>query len=171
MGIDPFFLNSLAIFHTMSHNAYPDPYSENPYGQAPPHGYDQHSYQTNPSVEKIEDEYPQNTERAQPGRSGLRNQTKSWAEMGPPPRSTGILRMWRKDERGRQWTRGGGFRSSLRMICCCVTVTLIIVISVILAVLLYIRPPRVTLNNVQVGSNPVSITGSGLSVSFSVGIR
>lgn len=29
---------------------------------------------------------------------------KSWAN-GPPPRSTGILRMWRKDERGKQWTR------------------------------------------------------------------
>ena len=41
-----------------------------------------------------------NTQRERPGRSGL-------AAPGPPPRSTGILRMWRKDERGRQWTRVG----------------------------------------------------------------
>lgn len=32
---------------------------------------------------------------------------RSWAA-GPPPRSTGILRMWRKDERGKQWTRVSG---------------------------------------------------------------
>jgi hypothetical protein len=46
------------------------------------------------STEKILDEPAYGTERAQPGRSGLR--PKSFAEMGPPPRSTGILREWRK---------------------------------------------------------------------------
>ena len=61
---------------------------------------------TNHSSEKMmNDAYPENTLRAQPGRQGLRAPPKSWAEMGPPPRSTGILRMWRKDERGPQWFR------------------------------------------------------------------
>lgn len=77
----------------MSFDKYQDPYSS--HGDA--------GYQANPSTEKVFD--PQNTERALPGRSGLRNQATSWAEVGPPPRSTGILRMWRKDERGQQWTR------------------------------------------------------------------
>lgn len=90
-------------------NTYQDPYSEPPYSQAHSNMPSVHdtAYQPNPSTEKMvdEEEYPQNTQRAQPGRSGLRNQTKSWANVGPPPRSTGILRMWRKDERGRQWTR------------------------------------------------------------------
>lgn len=44
-------------------------------------------------------------ERERPGRMGLGQPTSSFAAMGPPPRSTGILRMWRKDERGKQWTR------------------------------------------------------------------
>ena len=83
----------------MSFAKYQDPYSENPYGQDA-------GYQPNPSTEKVFDDVS-NTQRALPGRSGLRNQTKSWAEVGPPPRSTGILRMWRKDERGHQWTRVG----------------------------------------------------------------
>lgn len=43
--------------------------------------------------------------RPVPGRSGLQQPTSSFAAMGPPPRSTGVLRMWRKDERGKQWTR------------------------------------------------------------------
>jgi len=85
----------------MSFGRYQDPYSENPYGS------EQASYQPNLSTEKVFDDAPQDTQRALPGRSGLRNQTKSWAEVGPPPRSTGILRMWRKDERGQQWTRVG----------------------------------------------------------------
>lgn len=92
---------------------YNDPYAETPYGRPqhetyPSEGTDHpgSAYQVNPSTEKVIDDYPQNTERAQPGRSGIRHgQSKSWAEIGPPPRSTGILRMWRKDERGRQWTR------------------------------------------------------------------
>ena len=63
---------------------------------------------TNQSSEKmINDSYPENTLRAQPGRQGIRAPPKSWAEIGPPPRSTGILRMWRKDERGPQWFRVG----------------------------------------------------------------
>jgi len=64
-------------------------------------------YQHNRSSEKMVEDgsYGQNTERAQPGRQGLHKPARSWAEIGPPPRSTGILRMWRKDERGRQWFR------------------------------------------------------------------
>lgn len=63
-------------------------------------------YRQYPSTEKIVgDEYQTpNTARAQPGRSGLRDNSTSWAA-GPPPRSTGILRMWRHDERGKQWLR------------------------------------------------------------------
>jgi hypothetical protein len=97
----------------MSRNAYDDPYSRNTYLDASLHApYQTHhpdpssdtGFQPNPSMEKMTEQYPQATERERKGRAGL-NQTKSWAEVGPPPRSTGILRMWRKDERGKQWSR------------------------------------------------------------------
>lgn len=42
-------------------------------------------------------------QRQTAGRAGLQNPTSSFAAMGPPPRSTGILREWRKEERGHQW--------------------------------------------------------------------
>jgi len=64
-------------------------------------------YSANQSQEKILDQPGYGTERAQPGRSGLNQPMKSYAGMGPPPRSTGILSMWRKDERGKQWFRVG----------------------------------------------------------------
>ncbi|KAE8542520.1 hypothetical protein D1P53_001299 [Cryptococcus gattii VGV] len=81
----------------------------------------------------------ESTERAQPGRAGLRRPATSFAGLGPPPRSTGILRVWRKDERGKQWSR-------------------------------YVRPPSVALNSVTVGSDPVSLTSDGLTVSFDLSI-
>ncbi len=101
---------------TQSHGDDPDRYNDgsNPYNDD--HRYSTYptepsggNYQANPSTEKIVDDgaYGQSTERAQPGRSGLRPPPRSFAEMGPPPRSTGILRMWRKDERGQQWFRVG----------------------------------------------------------------
>ncbi|WVQ79184.1 hypothetical protein IAT38_001280 [Cryptococcus sp. DSM 104549] len=114
----------------------------NPYGEEPrypsyPADPSGESYAPNPSTEKMVDDiqYEGGTERAQPGRSRLRPTT-SFAEMGPPPRSTGILRVWRKDERGKQWSRGGGVRMSLRMCCCCLTIAIIMIISIILSIAL-----------------------------------
>ncbi|WVW86927.1 hypothetical protein I302_108982 [Kwoniella bestiolae CBS 10118] len=140
----------------------------NPYGEEPrypsyPADPSAGDYQPNSSTEKMNDEgqYQESTQRAQPGRSGLRRPPVSIAEMGPPPRSTGILRMWRKDERGKQWSRGGGVRMSLRLCCCCFTIGIILV---------YVRPPSFALNSVNLGSSPVSLTTNGLTVSFDLSI-
>ena len=91
----------------------------------------------NQSTEKMLGDTP--VQRAQPGRQNLGTAPKSWAEMGPPPRSTGILRMWRKDERGPQWFRGGGLRSGFRLFFCCLIIALITIISIILAIALVSR--------------------------------
>ena len=60
-------------------------------------------FQANPSTEKVVED-SLGTERAQKGRQGVAQSSRSW-QNGPPPRSTGILRMWRKGERGKQWSR------------------------------------------------------------------
>ncbi|WWC65830.1 uncharacterized protein I303_108452 [Kwoniella dejecticola CBS 10117] len=148
----------------------------NPYGEEPrypsyPADPSAGDYQPHSSTEKVTDEGQyENTQRAQPGRSGLRQPPRSIAEMGPPPRSTGILRMWRKDERGKQWSRGGGVRMSLRLCCCCFTIAIILVVSIILSIILYVRPPSFALNSVNIGSSPVSLTTNGLTVSFDLSI-
>jgi hypothetical protein len=35
----------------------------------------------------------------------------------------------------------------------------------------YVRPPNVTLNNIDVGNNAVALTGTGLSIAFGVSLR
>ncbi|KAK4688436.1 hypothetical protein P7C73_g1674, partial [Tremellales sp. Uapishka_1] len=185
---------------------YSDPYDRNghyaepsPYGESPKYP----SYAGDPSAsgEKLDDgsnlDYGNGnmnanygTARQQQGRQGPRPGS-SWTEMGPPPRSTGILRMWRKDARGKQWFKGGGCRSFLRLCCCCGTITIILIVSIVLAILLvsvffypsrnwewaliethrqWVRPPNIALNSVNVGSSPVSLTNSGLIINFDLSI-
>ena len=130
----------MAHYNQQDYSAhYADPYqsqaypaqSNQPYYHSSDPSFDQaprypdeteQGYQPEASTEKInatnpsDDPYePPATARAVPGRQGLRGpagNTKSWAEMGPPPRSTGILRMWRKDERGKQWSKVCAARAS-----------------------------------------------------------
>lgn len=59
---------------------------------------------------------------------------------------------------------------SLRFCCCCMVTAILMIISIILAILLYVRPPSVALNSVTVGSDPVSLTSNGLTVSFDLSI-
>ncbi|WWD20304.1 hypothetical protein CI109_104780 [Kwoniella shandongensis] len=132
---------------TNPNDAYAYSHDSNPYGEEPrypsyPTDPSGGEYYNNMSTEKMVDEtrVEESTERAQPGRQGLRQPPRSIAEMGPPPRSTGILRMWRKDERGKQWSR-------------------------------YVRPPSIALNSVNLGSQPVSLTSTGMTVSFDLSIR
>ncbi|KAL7425051.1 hypothetical protein Q5752_000739 [Cryptotrichosporon argae] len=167
--------------------AYDDPYNPPHHAAAAAPSYEPNAYAgvpAYPSTEKFgapdadvyaekaeaDDALPANTERAQRGRAGLQRPPSTWAQMGPPPRSTGILRMWRKDERGKQWSRGGPWRTGGRLVFCCGTIALLIIISVILAILLYVRPPNVVLNNISIGSDAVSTTTSGFSISISLGI-
>ena len=77
-------------------------------------------------------------------------------------------------------------RTCVRMTCCCLTLAIIIVLSIILTIALvsissripavkaegqYVRPPNVTLNNIEVGNDAVSLTGTGLSIAFGVSLR
>lgn len=96
------------------HNSYPTtPQDENPYAHdAEPQYNASNDYTSQPyaSTDKMVEppaEYA-GTERVRKGRTGAEGAAKSWGTTGPPPRSTGILRMWRKDERGKQWTRVSG---------------------------------------------------------------
>nr|XP_031857705.1 uncharacterized protein CI109_006865 [Kwoniella shandongensis]KAA5524777.1 hypothetical protein CI109_006865 [Kwoniella shandongensis] len=162
---------------TNPNDAYAYSHDSNPYGEEPrypsyPTDPSGGEYYNNMSTEKMVDEtrVEESTERAQPGRQGLRQPPRSIAEMGPPPRSTGILRMWRKDERGKQWSRGGGVRTSLRLFCCTFTTAIILIVSIILSIVLYVRPPSIALNSVNLGSQPVSLTSTGMTVSFDLSI-
>ncbi|XAO25632.1 hypothetical protein I312_104460 [Cryptococcus bacillisporus CA1280] len=146
----------------------PNPYEEELQYPSYPTDPSSGDYLNDSNMEKApEDVRYESTERAQPGRAGLRRPTTSFAGLGPPPRSTGILRVWRKDERGKQWSRGGGIRTSLRFCCCCVTVAILMIVSIILAILLVSAVARRQRSKL---CNPVSLTSDGLTVSFDLSI-
>ena len=95
--------------YTSYDQSYPsDSYPANPQHDDTYSAHQQPEYY--PSTDKInvnesEAYAPPVIERERKGRQNIGGGAeKSWAN-GPPPRSTGILRMWRKDERGKQWTR------------------------------------------------------------------
>ncbi|RSH93282.1 hypothetical protein EHS25_007636 [Saitozyma podzolica] len=169
----------------MSHDRYADPYAGSAAYQShqyqPSHSYadnelqppeppytESGGYQASSSTEKMVDA-SMGTERLHKGRQGPQ-QGRSWAEAGPPPRSTGILRMWRKGERGKQWSRGGGARTFLRFCCCSTTLIIILLVSIILAILLYVRPPNLKLNSINIGSSGVTLASNGFSLSLTLGI-
>lgn len=93
-------------------------------------------------------------QRQTAGRAGLHQPTSSFAAMGPPPRSTGILREWRKEERGHQWGKvsssaliiateadkqGGPCMAFLRLAVCCLPTTILLIIAILLAIAMVSR--------------------------------
>ncbi|OCB89809.1 hypothetical protein A7U60_g2990 [Sanghuangporus baumii] len=50
-----------------------------------------------------------------------------------PPKSTGAIRIWRKDNRGPLWTKGGRGKCCLRFFCCSVLIFLFLLIGIILS--------------------------------------
>ncbi|KAL5529714.1 hypothetical protein ACEPAG_5699 [Sanghuangporus baumii] len=90
-----------------------------------------------------------------------------------PPKSTGAIRIWRKDNRGPLWTRGGRGKCCLRFFCCTVLIFLFLLIGIILSLGIWIRPPDVTINQVglnSTGGSAAQVTSSSLNINFAVNI-
>ncbi|KAJ9110786.1 hypothetical protein QFC20_002827 [Naganishia adeliensis] len=89
----------------------------------------------------------------------------------PPPKSTGMLRMWRKENRA-GWVEGGGWRAFARMFSCCFLSFLFVVISVILTLLMWVRPPDINLNGVTMPTNALQVNAANqsLNINFDLAI-
>ncbi|KAG7562197.1 hypothetical protein FFLO_02382 [Filobasidium floriforme] len=85
-----------------------------------------------------------------------------------PPKATGWLREWRKENRA-SWGKGGGWRTFGRFFSCCILSTLFVLISVVLTIAMWVRPPDIRLFDIDIpSSNAVSITTSSLALNFSL---
>ncbi|KAL7410726.1 hypothetical protein BDY24DRAFT_399150 [Mrakia frigida] len=93
-------------------------------------------------------------------------------KVNAPPKSTGMLGEWRKQDRGKLLTRGGGCRSFGRCLGCTLIFTLVLVLTIIFTLALYIKPPNLVINSVEVGTPTVNITGTtpSLSIGFTASI-
>ncbi|KIO26264.1 hypothetical protein M407DRAFT_243815 [Tulasnella calospora MUT 4182] len=89
-----------------------------------------------------------------------------------PPKSTGDLRLWRHDERGNMWTKGGRRRCVGRFCCCTVMMTLFLIISIVLALALWARPPDIRFNGISLptGGSAVQVQTDSLDINLSLSI-
>ncbi|KJA27383.1 hypothetical protein HYPSUDRAFT_931062 [Hypholoma sublateritium FD-334 SS-4] len=174
-------------------NAYP-PYEDpvaneyyNPYSSNNPRSYpnNQPDYSYGENQEAGYNGYPppqpQNTMRskkpsvsiiaAQKEASGFEN-----GEFTPnvqKNRSPSALRAYRYDHQGNLWTKGGRGRCAGRVCCCTLMTTVFLIVSIVLALALWVRPPSITIGDVQtmtVDGNTIQQTSTGLSVNLGVSI-
>ncbi|TFK30123.1 hypothetical protein FA15DRAFT_663486 [Coprinopsis marcescibilis] len=86
-------------------------------------------------------------------------------------RSKRNLKAYRLDTQGNLWTKGGGARSFGRFLCCTIMVTLLIVVSVVLSLVLFVRPPSIIIGDVVARNTTGSLSApDGLAINLSVNI-
>lgn len=151
-------------------NKYTDGHDFNPYtGHEQPYptynqdGYDSYSgaaYRDEPQMQSPENTFP-------PAVANTGDFVK-----GPPEKSTRALRTYRYQHQGALWTRGSRVRCVGRFCCCTLLITLFLIISIVLALLLWIRPPNINVGAVNIPSSgsEIQVTSGGLNINLGVNI-
>ncbi|KAG6814506.1 hypothetical protein H0H92_000031 [Tricholoma furcatifolium] len=153
-----------------------DPYATNPshqtYDQAgAAQSYDTYGY----TDEHYDNNYPPNRVLSQ--RSGVLRQNESKDTSietgGYGEKTPGALRRYRYEHQGALWTKGGRGRCIGRFCCCTLMTVVLLFVCIVLALALWIRPPNITIGDVntisQSGSSIVTIS-NGIQVNLGVNI-
>lgn len=90
----------------------------------------------------------------------------------PPPKGAGAIRIRRKDYQGNLWTKGSRGRCICRFCCCTFLIGIFLIVSIVLALLIWIRPPDIQINSVAlpVSGSPFKVTASSLNLYLGVNI-
>ncbi|KAF8586508.1 hypothetical protein K439DRAFT_1408619 [Ramaria rubella] len=90
----------------------------------------------------------------------------------PPPKSTGDLRMWRHDQNGNLWIKGGRGRCIGRFCCCTIMIAILLLVSIVLTLAIFLRPPDIQFNGVSPSTSGSSVqaTNNDLKVNLGIGI-
>lgn len=92
------------------------------------------------------------------------------------PKTSKAMRRWRYEHQGNLWTKGGRGRCCGRFFVCTIMIFFFLLISVVLSLVLWVRPPNLTIGNVslpdtddavQINDNPLGATVN-LGVNISV---
>ncbi|KIM29068.1 hypothetical protein M408DRAFT_68408 [Serendipita vermifera MAFF 305830] len=144
--------------------AYQDPYSQNyNYNNGSGYSAPQHNYNTQPAQYPPYDpaggyETPHNYSSSYSSNVDKRNTRASFA----PPKDTGDLRLWRHDEHGNLWTKGGRGSCIGRFCCCSIMSVVFAILAVAFSIAMWLRPP-----DVSFGSIGPPTTGSALEATAS----
>jgi len=70
-----------------------------------------------------------------------------------PEKSAADIKKWRHDHHGGLWMRGSRGRCIGRFCCCTIMVTLLLIVSIVLALVMWVRPPDIQFTGVQTAAN------------------
>jgi len=147
---------------------YPDGPELNPYaGNRQPHptydqgGYDPY-YRDEPQMQS-----PETTTFPPVGNSKETSEFANGSNV-----STRALKNYRYQTQGALWTQGGRGRCVGRFCCCTLLVALFLIISIVLALLLWVRPPNISIGGVNAPSSgsEIQVTSGGLDINLGVNI-
>jgi len=89
----------------------------------------------------------------------------------PQERTTQALRKYRYDSQGSLWTKGGRGRCICRFCCCTGLILLFLFISILLSLVLWIRPPNINFGQVETSStNAIQLQTSGVEINLAVNV-
>lgn len=91
----------------------------------------------------------------------------------PKERTAQALRKYRYDSQGSLWTKGGRGRCICRFCCCTGLITLFLLVSVILSLVLWIRPPNINFGAVAPSTSTgsaIQLQDDGLQINLAVNI-
>lgn len=86
--------------------------------------------------------------------------------------SPAAIRAWRYDHQGNLWTKGGRGRCIGRFCCCTLFIFLFLLASIVLSLALWIRPPNIVINgvNIPTSGSTIQATNDGLTINLGVNI-
>ncbi|KAJ7510000.1 hypothetical protein B0H11DRAFT_2215833 [Mycena galericulata] len=88
------------------------------------------------------------------------------------PKTARNLRQYRLEFQGRLWTKGGGGRCFGRFFCCTFMILIFLVVTILLALVLWLRPPGINFGNVAplTSGSPIVPTSDGININMGVNI-
>jgi len=89
------------------------------------------------------------------------------------PKTSKAMRRWRYEHQGNLWTKGSGVRCCGRFFCCTVMIFLFLLVSVVLSLLLWIKPPNLIIGTVSLpdSDNSVQINDDPLGATVNLGVN
>jgi len=165
--------------HVHSNESY-DPYADNYYSHQPPHQtYDQGtSYQPGGYRDDPLPSPPSLDAHGDSGVTGSKEYGGGYSSndvFGSPPKrekTAKNLRAFRYDHQGNLWKKGSRVQCVGRFFCCTVLIFLFFLVSIILSLLLWIRPPNIGINDVAPVSSgsTIQLQNDGLTINLGVAI-
>ncbi|KAJ6502430.1 hypothetical protein C8R45DRAFT_976615 [Mycena sanguinolenta] len=86
------------------------------------------------------------------------------------PKTAKNLRQYRMDFRGPLWRRGSKASCIFRFFCCSLMSIVFLVVTILLTLVLFLRPPSITFGDVTPSSSGVQLTTDGININMGVNI-